>query len=147
MGGEIEVSDGKILWSCMDCWLIHDRKFAEDVILALSRFPRQRLVEEDWYFYSSILQELLYGEILVVSEGYYNLMEAILADKECEEFEEGEILAIKLDNFSITSVRKIRSLDEAEDEVIIPLKEKDRYYGIKNGKYVVCKGQVSLLKI
>jgi hypothetical protein len=147
MGGEIKVNDGKIVWSCMDCWLIHDRKFAEDVILALSKFPRQRLVEEDWYFYSSILQELLYGDILVVSEGYYNLMEAILTDKECEEFEKGEILAVKLDNFSIISVRKIRSLDEAEDEVILPLKEDNRYYGLKNGIYVVCKGEVSLLKI
>jgi len=143
MGGEIKLtSEGKPIWSCMDCWLIHDKKFAEDVIVTLSRFPRQRLVEEDWYFFSSILQELLYGEIFVEKgEGCYNLMEAILYDKDCEEIEDGEILAVRLENFSITSVRRIKRIEDAKNEVLIPLKEKNKYYGIKDGSYVVCDGR------
>jgi|Deesub1362A_J573_1020465.scaffolds.fasta_scaffold00182_57 hypothetical protein len=143
MSGEIKLtSEGKFVWSCMDCWLIHDKKFAEDVIIALSRFPRQRLVEEDWYFFSSILQELLYGEIFVEKEnGCYNLMEVILYDKDCEETEDGEILAVKLKNFSITSVRRIKGIEDAENEILIPLKEKNKYYGIKAGSYVVCGGK------
>ncbi|MBO8181703.1 MAG: hypothetical protein H0Z28_02785 [Archaeoglobus sp.] len=149
MGGEIKLtSEGKFVWSCQDCWLIHDKKFAEDVILALSRFPRQRLVEEDWFFFNSILQELIYGEVVVKpEEGNYNLMEAVLAEKECEECEDRdtEILAVRLDNFSIGSVRRITNLEEAENEVLIPLKEKNRYYGFMDGAYVVCRGSLRLI--
>ncbi len=149
MGGEIKLtSEGKFVWSCMDCWLIHDKKFAEEVIISLSRFPRQRLVEEDWCFFNSILQELLYGDVLVEKEdGRYNLMEAILYDKECEEVggvgevESGEILAVKVENFSISSVRRIKRIEDAENEVLIPLKEKGKYYGIRDGIYVICDGK------
>ncbi len=152
MGGEIKLtSEGKFVWSCMDCWLIHDRKFVEEVIISLSRFPRQRLVEEDWYFFNSILQELLYGDVLVMEEnGRYNLMEVILYDKECEAAEEvegkpeiksREILAVKLENFSISSVRRIKRIEDAENEILIPLKEKGRYYGIREGIYVICDGK------
>ena len=145
MGGEIKVSsNGKLVWSCMDCWLIHDKKFSEDVILFLSKFPRQRLVEEDWYFFNSILQELLYGEILVEKNGVYNLMDAILADKDCVECEEKEILAVKIENFEILSVRRIKKIEDAVDEILIPLKEKNKYYGIKNGEYVECRAKPSL---
>jgi hypothetical protein len=141
MGGEIKVSDGNFVWSCVDCWQIHDKKFAEEVTIVLSRFPRQRLVEGDWYFFNSILQELLYGEILVENaDGVYNLMEAILAEKECVECEKDhEILAVKVENFSISSIRRIKGIEEAANEVIIPLKEKRKYYGIKDGTYVVCE--------
>ncbi|AGK60192.1 Uncharacterized protein containing a Zn-finger-like domain [Archaeoglobus sulfaticallidus PM70-1] len=141
MGGELKVtSDGSYVWSCMNCDLIHDREFSENVIFALSRYPRQRLVEEDWVFYSKILQELLYGEELAETlDSSYNLMRAILIDKHCEEFDNTEFLAVKVEEFKIVTVRKIRSIEEAENEIIIPIKERNKFYGFLNDSYVICE--------
>jgi hypothetical protein len=143
MGGELKVtSDGRFVWSCTNCWVVHEKDFSETVIFSLSRYPRQKLIEEDWFFFNEILQELVYGDVLALfDEGNYNLMEAILFDKFCEEIEEAEALAVKVEDFSIKSVRKVKSVEEADKEILIPVKDRRRYYGIKNGCYVVCEAE------
>jgi hypothetical protein len=140
MGGTIKLtSNGEFVWSCQDCWMIHDRDFSEKVIFALSRYPRQRLVEEEWIFYSKILQELIYGEVRGEEVGdSYNLMSAILYDKPCEEVDETEFLAVRIENFSISSVKKLKNVSDAQNEVIIPVKDKGSLFGFKDGLYVVC---------
>jgi|Deesub1362A_J573_1020465.scaffolds.fasta_scaffold00732_11 hypothetical protein len=138
MGGEIKVSsDGNFVWSCVNCWKIHEKDFSENVMVALSRYPRQRIVEEDWFFFNEILQELLFGDVVGIRDENYYLLD-ILSDKVCEEIDDGEVLAVKVDNFSITSVRKIKDLKSAENEIIIPVKSKGRYYGVRDESFVVC---------
>jgi hypothetical protein len=139
LGGEL-ISDD--IWSCENCWWIHEGENAEKVILVLSRYPRQKLIEEDWFFYNRILQELFYGEELGQRiENAYNLMPAVLKGKKCEEVEQAEIIAVKLSFFSIESVRRISSFEEAEEEILIPLKDGKNLYGIVKSKYVVCKAE------
>ncbi len=67
-------------------------------------------------------------------------MPAVLRNKECEEVDSVEFLAVKVYDFEILDVRRIRSIDEAEDEVVIPLKEGREIYGIDaKGRRVMCK--------
>jgi hypothetical protein len=138
--GELMVSSNGWVWSCEKCWWIHEKDNAEKIIFVLSRYPRQRLVEESWLFYNRILQELFYGEELGEKvERTYNLMPAILKNKDCEEVEGVEVIAVKLGDFSIESVRKVSSLEEVGEEILIPLKDGKKLYGLVNGRYVVCR--------
>ncbi len=142
LGGELVLSShGEYVWSCKGCSWIHEKENVENVIFVLGRYPKQKLVEEDWWFFNKILQELFYGEVYGEKiENGYNLMPAVLRNKECEEMDKVEFLAIKVYEFEILDVRRISSLEEAEDEVIIPLKEGREIYGIDwKGRKVMCK--------
>jgi hypothetical protein len=102
------------VWSCMDCTWIHERENVERIIEALSIYPRQRLVEEDWYFFSTILQTFLYGsEIGMWRGGNYLLGSA------GEEIE-GEFLAVKIQNFQIVEVLKSPDISSLESYILIP---------------------------
>ena len=142
LGGEIVLSSqGEYVWSCKGCTWIHEKENVENVIFVLGRYPKQRLVEEDWWFFNSILQELFYGEVYgEVLENGYNLMPAVLRNKECEEVDRVEFLAVRIYDFEILEVRRISSLEEMDGEVAIPLKEGREIYGIdRNGRKVMCK--------
>ncbi len=142
LGGEIVLSSqGEYVWSCKGCTWIHEKENVENVIFVLGRYPKQRLVEEDWWFFNRILQELFYGEVYgEVLENGYNLMPAVLRNKECEEVDRVEFLAVRIYDFEILEVRRISSLEEMDGEVAIPLKEGREIYGIdRNGRKVMCK--------
>ncbi len=140
LGGEIKVSSGGYVWSCEKCRWIHEPENVENIILSLSRYSRQQLIEEDWLFYNRILQELFYGEELGQKlENTYNLMPAVMAGKDCEETENAEFLAVRLGDFSIETVRRVNSLEEVNDEVLIPLKDGEKLHGMLKGRYVICK--------
>ncbi len=141
LGGELIFSKGEYKWSCRGCRWIHEKENVEEVLFVLSRYPKQRLVEEDWWFFNRILQELYYGGVYGVKlENCYNLMPAVLRNKECEEVEEVEFLAVKVYEFEVMEVRRIRSIEEAEEEVVIPLKEGREIFGIDStGRRVMCK--------
>lgn len=140
LGGELKVSSSGYVWSCEKCRWIHESENVENVIFALSRYPRQQLIEEDWLFYNRILQELFYGEELGQKvDSAYNLMPAVMKGKECEEIEQTEFLAVKLGDFSIETVRRLNSLEDVDGEVLIPLKDGKNLYGILKGKHVICK--------
>ncbi len=141
LGGELILTEDGYVWSCKGCTWVHEKENAEEIIYRLGSYPKQRLVEEDWFFFSRVLQEMIYGRELGVWVGNsYNLMPAILRDKECEEVEEVEFLAVTLEDFEIVDVRRIKSLEDADSEIIIPLKIGGELYGIdKSGRKVMCK--------
>ena len=83
LGGELILTEDGYVWSCKGCTWVHEKENAEEIIYRLGSYPKQRLVEEDWFFFSRVLQEMIYGSELGVWVGNsYNLMPAILRDKE-----------------------------------------------------------------
>ena len=141
LGGELILTEDGYVWSCKGCSWIHEKEIAEEVIYRLSGYPKQRLVEEDWFFFSRVLQEILYGEERGVWVGdSYNLMPVMLRDKECEVVDNVEFLAVEIEDFEIVDVRRIRDLKDARGEIVTPLKIGGEIYGIdRNGRKVVCK--------
>ncbi len=141
LGGELILTDDGYVWSCKGCTWVHEKEIAEEIIHRLGGYPKQRLVEEDWFFYSRVLQEILYGEVRGVwIDNSYNLMPAILRGKECEVVDDVEFLAVTVEDFEIVEVRRIKSLDDADGEIIIPLKVGGEVYGIDGeGRKVMCK--------
>lgn len=141
LGGELILTEDGYVWSCKGCNWVHVRENAEEIIHRLEGYPRQRLVEEDWFFYSRVLQEVLYGEERGIWIGKsYNLMPVILRGKECEEVEDVEFLAATIEDFEVVDVRRIKLLEEANGEILIPLKVGGEVYGVNEmGKKVVCK--------
>lgn len=137
--GEIKVSsEGNYVWSCENCFWIHEKENVENVLFVLGNYPKQRLVEENWLFYNKILQELLFGEeIGEVFGNSYSLMPVML-NKNCEVVDNAEFLAITLEDFCITQVRRIGSIDDANQEILIPLKADNRMFGFVGGNYLVC---------
>ncbi|RLI75376.1 hypothetical protein DRP05_14905 [Archaeoglobales archaeon] len=137
--GEIKVSsEGNYVWSCENCFWIHEKENVEDVLFVLGNYPKQRLIEEDWLFYNKILQELLFGEeIGEVFGNSYSLM-PIMLNKNCEVVDTAEFLAVKIEDFCITQVRRLNSIDDADQEVLIPLKADNRMFGFVGGNYLVC---------
>lgn len=137
--GEIKVSSsGKYVWSCESCFWIHEKENVERITNILGYFPRQQLIEENWMFYSRILQELLFDK--EIGEWYgnaYSLM-PILANKNCEVVDIAEFLAIKVEDFEITGVRRLNTVEDAKNEVLIPLKVGNKLYGFVDGKYLIC---------
>jgi len=108
------------VWSCMDCTWVHERENVERIIEALSVYPRQRLVEEDWYFFSIILQTLLYGsETGMWYEGNYLLSSAGIQIEQIEQIE-GEFLAVKIKDFQIVEVLESPEISSLESYVLIP---------------------------
>ena len=141
LGGDLVLTEDGYIWSCKNCTYVHERNIAEEIVYRLGGYSRQRLAEEDWFFYNKILQEMIYGEEKGVwIDNSYNLMPAILRGKECEFVSDVEFLAITIDDFEIVDVRKIRDLSDAYGEIIIPLKIGGELYGIDlEGRRVVCK--------
>ena len=89
------------IWSCMECTWIHEHENVEKIIDVLGTYPRQKLVEEDWYFFNAILQTLLFdSEVGVWQDDNYSLM-SLKGDGD-----ETDFLAIKIQNFEIVEVLK-----------------------------------------
>jgi Zn-finger protein len=141
LGGEIVLTEDGYRWSCKGCFWIHERDKAEEVIIRLGSYPKQRLVEENWLFFNRTLQTIYYGEERgVMLENCYNLMPAVLSSKECEEIDDVEFLAVRVEEFEVLDVRRIKDLNEADEEIVIPLKIGGELYGIDGrGRCVVCK--------
>jgi len=140
LGGELKVSNGGYIWDCTNCYWIHEKDNVENVILSLSRFPRQKLIEEEWLFYSRLLQELYYGEEkgeVTPSGNGYDLLPATFHNRDCEEVDEAEFIKVELTNFGIKTIKKVNSVEE--NGIIIPLKEGRKFYGMLGGKPVVCR--------
>lgn len=142
LGGKMKVSNGGYVWDCTNCWWIHENDNVENIILSLSKYPRQKLIEEDWLFYSRILQELYYGEEkgeLTPSGDGYNLIPATFYNRECDEVDvdDVEFIKVELIDFGIKTIEKVTSVKD--EGIHIPLKEGRRFYGVLNGKPVVCK--------
>ena len=141
LGGELILTEDGYVWSCKGCNWVHEKENAEEIIYRLGSYPKQRLVEEDWFFFNRVLQEMIYGRELGVWVGNsYNLMPAILRGKECEEVKEVEFLAVTLEDFEIVDIRRISNVEDADSEIIIPLKIGGELYGIdSSGRKVMCK--------
>lgn len=139
LGGELKQSDGKYIWDCTNCWWIHEEDNVEEIIVSLSRFSRQKLIEEDWQFYSATIQEIYYGEELgeEVNEAY-NLIPALFNDKEYEDVDNTELLCVKLGDFVIEDVERVEALDDACSGIIIPSKEGNKLYGMIDGQPTAC---------
>ncbi|MDI3497406.1 cysteine-rich small domain-containing protein [Archaeoglobus sp.] len=139
LGGEIIVSsDGRYVWSCRNCHWIHEKENVEEVLAYFSAFPRQLLVEADWSFFTKSLQEILFGEEIGFENGRaYDLTPASIQGFECEPLAEGEFLDVTIENFSITSVKRLSNPEEAEG-VIIPEKSGRNLIGYLDG-FVKCR--------
>lgn len=139
LGGELKQSGGKYIWGCTNCWWIHEKSNVEEIIVSLSRFSRQKLIEESWQFYSATIQELYYGEELgeEINEAY-NLIPALFNDKESQNVDSAEFLCVILGDFVIEDVTKVENIDEVSSGIIIPLKEGDKLYGMVDGQTVMC---------
>jgi hypothetical protein len=106
------------VWSCMDCTWVHERENVEKIIEALSIYPRQKLVEEDWHFFNVILQILLYGsEMGTWHEGNYNLLSLAGEDAQRSEM----FLAVKIQDFQIVEVLKSPDISSLESYILVPL--------------------------
>ncbi|MFO7968108.1 MAG: cysteine-rich small domain-containing protein [Archaeoglobaceae archaeon] len=139
LGGELKQSDGKYIWDCTNCWWIHEADNVEEIIVSLSRFSRQKLIEEDWKFYSATIQELYYGEEMGEEMGQvYNLVPAMFNHKEREDVDGTEFLCVELGDFIIEDVTKIGTIDEVSSGIIIPLKEGNKLYGLIDGQPTTC---------
>jgi hypothetical protein len=141
LGGEITVStDGKYVWSCKNCWWIHKKENVEDIIGYFSGFSKQMLAEENWYFFNRALQTILFGEEVGENTGKaYNLMPANFYGSDCSEIDNAEFIAVKISNFEIESLRKIKNLDEAEDgDILIPEKTGNFLRGKYKDSFVEC---------
>ncbi|MFP3910089.1 MAG: cysteine-rich small domain-containing protein [Archaeoglobaceae archaeon] len=140
LGGELKTAGEKYVWDCTNCWWIHEDSNVEEVIVSLSKYSRQKLIEEDWHFYNAIIQELYYGEEL--GEGFnevYNLVPAMFKDKECEKVDDAKLLCVKLGDFVIEEVVEVESVDEVDYGILIPSKQDGKLYGSIDGQPVVCK--------
>lgn len=101
------------VWSCMDCVWVHQRENVERIIEVLSIYPRQRLVEGDWHFFSVILQSLLFGtEVGVWQDDNYSLLTA------CSDAE--GFLAVKIQDFQIVDVLENPDMSSLKSYVMIP---------------------------
>ncbi len=140
LGGELIVSStGSYVWSCKNCRWIHGKENVEEVVTYFSAFPRQFLVEADWRFFSKSLQEILFGEELGSEEegGVYNLMPANFYGCECKPANSGEFLDVVIEDFVISSVKKIESMDEAKG-IVIPEKSGNIIFGMTEDGFVRC---------
>ncbi len=141
LGGELILSSsGNYVWSCKNCSWIHEKDVVEDIVTYFSSVPRQFIVEADWHFFSKSLQEILFGEELGESFGeIYDLTPANIFGFECRSVEDGEFLAVELENFSIKSVKKVRSFDEVKSGIVIPEKSGRVLRGFNGTSYVECR--------
>ncbi len=135
LGGELIVSSkGKLVWSCKNCRWIHEKENVEEIVTYFSSFPRQILVEADWFFYSKSLQEILFGEELGKwIRDNYSLIEANCYGYAVEKTDICSSVAVKIENFQIVDVEIITSLEEVSGRVIVPEKRGDVLLGISNG--------------
>ncbi len=102
------------VWSCMECNWIHEKDNVETVLEYFSGIPVQKIVEMDWLSLNRIFQELVFGEEVGEFVGRaYSLL------RMNEKFK-GELIDVKIEDFKIAEVRKIRNVEEAE-HVILPL--------------------------
>ncbi len=142
LGGEIvKSSSGDYVWSCKNCRWIHERENVEEILDYFSSFPRQLIAEGDWYFFNRALQNVLFGfELGEEVNGVYNLMPANFYKLECVETDKTDFLAIKIKDFNIESIRRIRSVEDAiSGEILIPEKSNGILRGIYKNRFVECK--------
>ncbi|MET1124481.1 MAG: cysteine-rich small domain-containing protein [Archaeoglobaceae archaeon] len=130
LGGDfVRSSKGSLVWSCKNCRWVHEKESVEEIVTYFSSFPRQRLVEEDWYFYSRALQEIIFGEELGEWIGAsYSLVKANMGRSPS-----GECIAllVKMCDFDIVSVREVRVA--GEEGILVPVKRGDKLLGIHEG--------------
>lgn len=139
-GDLIVSSKGNFVWSCKRCDWIHRKEKVEEIVVYFSNFPRQVLVESDWEFFSKSLQEILFGrEVGYRIDKAYNLMPANFQFSQQRVVEEGFFLGIKLLNSEILSVREMRSFDDLENEILIPLKSGNRLIGFNGNNFIECE--------
>ncbi|MDI9646178.1 MAG: cysteine-rich small domain-containing protein [Archaeoglobales archaeon] len=119
LGGSFVPFKNSLIWSCKNCHWVHKRENVEEILIYLSTYPRQRLVEEDWFFYSKIIQDLIFGEELGVWIGdCYNLIPA-----NQQYYKNDEALLIELSNFEIANVLEIHATDiEKLCGILVPKK-------------------------
>lgn len=128
LGGHLTRSKNKVVWSCKNCTWVHERSVVEEITLYFSNFPKQKLVEEDWYFFSRALQQILFGKEIGKWIGKcYSLIEANMVERS----EKRLALLVELKDFEIVSVREISRFEG--EGVVIPLKVDDEIYGIIDG--------------
>lgn len=138
--GEIVIShSGKPVWSCKECFWIHERENVEEVVAYLSSYPRQVLVEADWYFYTKALQEILFGKEVGYALGNaYNLMPANFYGYNCKQTDERFFLAVKIEEGSL-ALRKVCDFEDLNDEILIPVKSGNIIKGFDGKSYVECE--------
>ncbi len=141
LGGELTLSSsGEYVWSCKNCTWVHERDVVEEIVAYFSSIPRQLIVEEDWYFFSRALQEILFGEELGSYYGsIYNLTAANMHGYDCREIEESNFLVVELDEFNIRSVKRVADLDEVKSGVVIPEKHGKILRGFTGTRYLECR--------
>jgi len=138
--GDIVISQsGKPVWSCKDCFWIHEKENVEEVVTYFSAFPRQVLVEADWYFFSKAIQEILFGKELGYWLGSaYNLMPANFHGSECRKAVDGAFLAVRIEESSL-AIREALNFENLGKEILIPLKSGKILRGFDGENYVECE--------
>ncbi|MCS7143525.1 MAG: hypothetical protein NZ879_00705 [Archaeoglobaceae archaeon] len=138
--GEIVFShSGKAVWSCKNCFWIHEKDHVEEVITYFSAYPRQFLVEADWYFFNRALQEILFGRELGYSIGEaYNLMPANFYGFNCREARDGSFLAVRIKE-GFLELRELKDFEDLRDEILIPQKFAKILRGFDGKGYVECE--------
>jgi hypothetical protein len=163
LGGELLItSAGEYVWSCKNCYWIHEKENVEDIVGYFSSYPRQMIVEADWLFFSRSLQNILFGQELGERYGeWYSLMEPNFYGMNCTTTEGGSFLAVKFDSeMRIESVVKLTEINQidapeksnagsnAETEtrlretlkgILIPEKFNRRLRGFIGEKFVECR--------
>jgi len=110
-GGELK---NEKIWSCMNCEFVHKKEIAEEIKNILSSYSFQTLVDEDWFFYSEIIQELIFGEIRGRWVGNVYTFYEINENEKC--------YLVKIEDFEIKKVIKgVCSELSKKDGVLIPL--------------------------
>lgn len=138
--GEIVISQsGKPVWSCKDCCWIHEKENVEEVVTYFSAFPRQILVEADWFFFNRAFQELLFGKELGYSIGEaYNLMPANFYGLNCKIAKDGSFLAVKIGE-GFLDLREVKDFKDLRDEILIPQKSAKVLKGFDGTRYIECE--------
>lgn len=111
----------------------------EEIVTYFSFYPRQVLVEADWYFFSKAFQEILFGKELGYAIGKaYNLMPANFYSYNCKETDERVFLAVKIEE-GYLAVRKISDFEDLGEEILIPIKSGNIIKGFYGNRYVECE--------
>ncbi|MCS7121882.1 MAG: hypothetical protein NZ895_04710 [Archaeoglobaceae archaeon] len=127
LGGHFVVTKGKITWSCRNCNWIHRKDVVEEIAFYFSNYPRQRLVEEGWFFYSKALQEILFGREVGEWIGKcYSLVKANM--RNARKSETCLALLVELRGFEILDVKEINRIEG--EGIVVPLKIEKKLYGI-----------------
>lgn len=138
--GEIVLSQaGKAVWSCKNCFWIHKKENVEEIVTYFSAYPRQILVEADWYFFNRALQEILFGKELGFMIGKaYNLMPPNFHGFNCRSAKDGAFLAVRIRE-GFLELREVKNFLDLGDEILIPQKFAKILRGFNGKNYIECE--------